>query len=135
MKFYIAAGFEKREIIKGMYQTIRENGHEITSDWTDHLRVYPYAENSRLAEEYSSADIQGASSCDIFVLLSEGARRGASSELGVAINNHLIKGKPEIYVIGKDNTGLMFYFHPSVNRRNNLKEVLEEVKKSDPKGI
>lgn len=128
MKFYIAAKFQLKEKVREIYTRLQEEGHEITADWTLHKSIKPYEDNPDIAQEYAIEDINAAQSCDVFVILSEEAGTGMYVELGAAISSNLKQGKPKIYIIGNHNTRSMFYFHPSVNRRNNLEEVLQEIK-------
>ena len=50
-------------------------------------------------------------------------------ELGAAILSAIKLGKPQIYVIGDYNKKCMFYFHPLVNRRETIEQVLDEIAK------
>ena len=104
-----------------------EKGHEITADWTSHKTIKPYEDNQEIAQEYSIEDIDGVRGSDIFILISDQAGTGMHTELGAAIISNLDKGKPKIYVIGDYTSRSMFYFHPSVNRRKSIKEVLDEL--------
>ena len=57
-------------------------------------------------------------------MLSDEAGTGMYVELGAAIASYLERGKPEIFVIGPHNSRSMFYFHPAVQRVDNLEGVL-----------
>ena len=127
MKFYIVARFRLKEVVRDIHKQLQKRGHEIVADWTTHLEAKPYDENIGLARQYSIEDINGAKSCDVFIILSDEAGTNVYGELGAAIVSHLEHGKPKIYVIGDHTARSMFYFHPSVNRRRTIDEVLEEL--------
>ena len=127
MKFYIAARFTLKEEVRKIYDLLKEKGHEITVDWTLHKPIQPYDQNKELAEEYTSEDIQGVKDCDVFVLIGDEAGTGVHTELGVAILSYLKHRKPLIYVIGENNTKSMFYFHPAVEIKKDIYEVLDDL--------
>ena len=101
---------------------IRDDGHEITEDWTEHKSISPYSEEPELSSKYASADIEGVREADVFVLLGNKDGRGAHAELGAALTTDT-----ETYVIGDLREDCMFYFHPEVKRREGISEVLTEV--------
>ncbi len=127
MKFYIAARFNLMDKIKEVYKLLVEEGHEISLDWTEHKPIKPYDKNINTSKQYSIEDIDGVRNSDVFVLVSDEAGTGMYVELGVAILSNIIYGKPRIFIIGENNTRAMFYFHPSVERRENLEQVLSEL--------
>jgi len=110
-----------------MYKTLQEKGHEIIADWTEHKPIKPYGENPDLARSYSMEDVNAASNCDVFILMSSDAGTGMYVELGAAIANNIKGGKPKIYVIGDNIDRAMFYFHPSVIRKTTFEEVLKDL--------
>ena len=127
MKFYIAARFGLKDEVREVYKTLENKGHEIMADWTEHKPVKPYADNQEVSQEYSVEDIDAAMSCDVFILISSDAGTGMYIELGAAIANNIKTGTPKIYVIGEHTGRSMFYFHPSVMRKNTLAEVFEDL--------
>ena len=129
MKFYIAARWSLKQKVRAIHKSLKRIGHEVVGDWTLHKPIKPYDQNKILSKQYSIEDIQGVRDCDIFLLLSSENGTGMYIELGAAILSHLEHGKPKIYIIGNYNSRSMFYFHPSVNRRKNLDEVLNEIDK------
>ena len=56
-------------------------------------------------------------------------------ELGVAILSNMLQKKPDVYVIGEQNTRSMFYFHPAVNRRATIDDVIAEVERGKLESI
>ena len=59
MKIYLAGKFEQKEKVRELYKIIKEQGHEIHSDWTTHKPISPYEENIDIAKQYSEEDING----------------------------------------------------------------------------
>jgi nucleoside 2-deoxyribosyltransferase len=130
MKIYLAARFDRKDEVRELYNQLIEQGHEITYDWTTHKMIKPYHENQEIAHEYSSNDMEGVKNCDIFILITADGGTGTFIELGAAILSNIKHNKPEIFVIGEHNTKSIFYFHPSVKRKNTVQEVLDEIKKN-----
>jgi hypothetical protein len=50
-------------------------------------------------------------------------------ELGAAIASAIKTGRPRIYIVGKTNTANLFYFHPIVQRKDTILEVMNELEK------
>ncbi len=129
MKIYVAVRFHEREKVKEIYKLLQEKGHELSADWTWHINSKPYSDNPKRSQGYSIEDMDGVKNCDVFILLTnELTGAGTSAELGGAIMSRLLAGKPKVYVVGKHIGNNMFYFHPSVNIRKTVQEVLEELK-------
>lgn len=127
MKFYVVAGFILRDEVKKLNRVIREHGHEIVHDWTEHEKLeHTFNRVSSLAKEYALLDVDGVRDSEVFVLLSGKYGVGHHTELGVAISSYLDHGKPEIYVIGNHWEESMFFFHPAVKRRKTIEEVLAD---------
>jgi len=127
MKFYIASRFKLKDKVGDIYELLRSKGHETVTDWTKHKPVKPYKENSEFAEKYAAEDLRGVIGSDVFIIMSDDAGTGMHTELGAAIAENLRSGKPEIYVVGEHTSRSMFYFHPSVNKKENINQVLEEL--------
>jgi nucleoside 2-deoxyribosyltransferase len=123
MDFYIASKFESMDEVRKMQDEIRERGHSISADWTQHKNIPEYSKEEELAAEYASEDVEGAKDCDIFIILANEDSRGSHLELGAA----LASGSPEVFVIGEKREDCLFYFHDDVERRKKLEEVLKEV--------
>jgi len=127
MKFYVAARFGLKDQVGGIYKTLQDKEHEIIADWTEHKPIKPYDENQNLSRDYSVEDVDAAMNCDVFIFISSDAGTGMYVELGAAIANNIKSGSPKIYVIGEHTARSMFYFHPSVIRKNTLEEVFEDL--------
>jgi len=128
MKFYIAARFGLKNHVIKLFNLLKDQGHEVVGDWTEHELVKPYEKSKELSEKYAVEDIEGVKNCDVFVIISDEAGTGMYVELGAAILSHLKFGKPKIYVIGEYNSRAMFYFHPSIKHKKDFNEVLEDLK-------
>lgn len=125
MKIYVAGRFEDKVKVKKLYRIIKKNGHEISADWTNHK---PYKKYPELAKGYTIEDINGVKKCDVFILITNGKPGvGSAIELGVAMHSYLTLSKPKIYVVGEFKNDNMFYYHPSVQRRKTIEEVLKEL--------
>jgi len=133
MKIYIAARFDKKQEIQNLHKRLQKLGHEITDDWTLHKQAKPYNKNMDISRKYSVEGINAARNCDVFIILSDEAGTGMYVELGAAISSNLEHGKPNIYVVGGYTSRSMFYFHPSINRRKTIDEVLKEIEKPSKK--
>ena len=127
MKFYIASRTAQKEEVRSMYETLKEKGHTLTFDWTSFPLLRPYEEHQNQSRELSVEQIEAIKDADVFLLRTDSAGTDMYIELGVAISSQITYGKPDIYVLGDHNTQSMFYFHPTVKRRKNLDQVLEEI--------
>jgi hypothetical protein len=129
LKVYVAARFYAKDEVLHIYQSLWVKGHTIIADWTKHKNVKPYSEHPGEASLYAEEDLRGAMDCDVFILLtSERAGGGVSAELGAALAaNRLRNGAPKIYVVGQHLDPNAFYFHPAVERRNTIAQVLAEL--------
>jgi hypothetical protein len=131
MKVYVAAPFERKHEVLDLFRLLEKKGHSVSFDWTVHKKIKPFTENHEIAQRYSIEDINGVKDSDAFILLSEREGcRGMHVELGAAILSNVRSGKPAIFVVGGHNSGSLFYFHPSVKRRETIEQVLEEMDKN-----
>jgi len=126
-KVYIASRFDRKLKVAELYERFKKLGYEVAVDWTVHKPIKPYEENIIPAWQYSVEDMKGIIDCDLFILLTDKEGTGIYAELGAAIFSNLEHGKPKIYVIGDYTSNCMFYFHPSVNRRKTIDEVIKEI--------
>lgn len=128
MRVYIASKFKDKDKVKKLNKLFKKKGYELSGDWTDHVQVKPYTKEPKRSKAYANEDINASINCDVFILLtSKEGGTGSSTELGAAIVSYLLVKKPKIYVVGKHMGVNMFYFHPSVNRRKTIDEVLKEL--------
>lgn len=128
MKFYVAAKFEKKEEVLAIYKKIKDMGHSISYDWTQHKNIKPYSENQETAREYSEKELLGIVDSDIFIYLSDEKGTTLHMEFGSALINSVWAGKPKIYVVGKFNDESPWFFHKKVERRETIDDVLKDFK-------
>jgi hypothetical protein len=129
MKFYIAARYNRREEVRLIYAILQERGHQVAFDWTVHKPIQPFDKNQELARQYSIEDIEGIRQSDVFGLLAdEEGGFGSHSELGAAIIRYVEFGKPLVYILGNSKSLSNFYYHPCVRHKNDIFELLDEVK-------
>lgn len=126
-RVYIASRFDRKQEVVELCKRFKKLGYEISVDWTVHEPIKPYEDNIAHARQYSIEDMRGIIGCDLFVLLTDKEGTGIYAELGAAIFSNLEHGKPKIYVVGDYLSNCMFYFHPSVNRRKTIDEVIKEI--------
>ena len=129
MKFYIASRFFNKEQAQTVMVALQKKGHTVTADWTLHKDVRPYAQHSGIARAYSAEDMTGTLNCDVFALLTDGGTdgKGMHVELGAAIASQLLRGRPQVFVVGKNNADSLFYFHSAVKRLDTIAAFFEEI--------
>ncbi|MBS3054245.1 MAG: hypothetical protein J4431_01785 [Candidatus Aenigmarchaeota archaeon] len=128
MKFYIASRFGKAAEVKEMTKKLEEMGHSVTTDWTQHGAIKPYSQNASKAMLYSIEDVQGVLNSDVFILITDEGGKGMYVELGVAIASFIEKKTPRIYIVGAHNENTIFFFHPSVSRKDSIQDVLDDIR-------
>lgn len=126
-KVYIASRYAKKFEVRKIFKKLQEMGFDIARDWTIYEPIRPYHSNSELAREHAVKDIDAVADCDVFVIISDEAGTGMYAELGAAILSNIKFGKPKIFVIGPHNQNLMFYFHDSISRKDDVNQVLSEL--------
>lgn len=127
MEFYVAGRFGRKDEVREVYEKLKKAGHTVTADWTLHKPIQPYSQNQEMSASYADEDMEGVRKSDIFLMLADAEKSsGIYVELGIAMANFLAFGKPKIFVVGESPS--MFSYHPAVNRRNSVEEVLSEVK-------
>ena len=129
MKIYVASSITNKEKVQEVFNILRDEGHEVTTDWT---LTDDVPEDERLARRdyirsIAKRDFEGIYDCDAFILLSEPSEgRSMYVELGLAISMNVARGKPLVFVIGPSNNESVFYFHPSVKRANTLEQIIPQ---------
>lgn len=128
MKFYVAGRFSNKDKVRKINKLLLEKGHQLSGDWTSHEQVKPYDKEPSRSMTYSIEDMNAIVNCDIFILLiNKEAGIGSSTELGAAIALNIKSGKPKIYIAGKNISNNMFNFHPSVEVKETIYEVVESL--------
>lgn len=123
MKFYVAARFSDKNKVKEINKLILDKGYKLSGDWTDHVKTDSYEKQIERSRKYAIEDVDAVINCDVFVLLlNEKGGTGSSTELGIALALN-----KKIYAIGDHIGNNMFNFHPLVNQRNTIEDVLKEL--------
>jgi len=125
---YVASRYSLKETVAKIYKELENIGFRIPRDWTHHPPIKPYDQNAELAKQYSTMDLEAASNCDVFIIITDEAGTGMYVELGAAILSSIIRGKPRIYAVGEHTSRIMFYYHPVVNKRSRIEEVYNELR-------
>jgi hypothetical protein len=86
MRVYVASKFENGSEVRKAQQTLREDGHTITHDWTEENAEGFHGTALELyLRECARKDYDGVLACDAFVLLHYERGAGMFTELGLAI--------------------------------------------------
>jgi nucleoside 2-deoxyribosyltransferase len=104
VKIYVAGRFQSYEKVRACIDMLRDQGYEITYDWT---RTPEFGEDGHpkhgangqeqprgLLQHYAQNDIQGVRSADALVLLADDSLAGAWVEMGIALERSI-----PIYVV------------------------------------
>ena len=128
MKIYIAAKFEKKDLVLALRQQLEVLGHTISYDWTTHKNVKPYVENKDMAKSYATNEIEGIAKSDIFIHFAEDRGHTLHMECGAAMMSQKITGKPKVFVVGEWNASSPWYFTELVERVGTVEDVVEKIK-------
>ena len=122
MKVYIAGKWQDRGMVRIWHKILRNNGHEVTCDWTDH--DYPGGGQEHLLAGYAQADIKGVQDCDLLIALFQQPHhyRGALVEVGAA----LALNKP-VWVLGEAERSCIFMEHPLVTTMKTERDLWERI--------
>lgn len=109
LKIYVAGKWQDRFEVRTIQTILRDAGHEITCDWTDH--EYPTENVNEMLRHYATADIQGVKDADVVicVFIQKHHYRGALVEMGAA----LALDKP-VFVLGHAEDSCIFMQHPNI---------------------
>ncbi len=128
MKIFVTGRFPDVKNIKRVIKILKKHNHEIIFDWTKKGNLKPYDKNFLKSKNFSKKAIEAIGNSDVFIFVAHPEIAGGSSvELGAAINSFINIGKPKIYLIGKFNTKVIFYFHPAVTKLDSIEEVLSKL--------
>ncbi|WP_047984391.1 nucleoside 2-deoxyribosyltransferase [Ornithinibacillus californiensis] len=93
MKFYIASGFENKELVQHVRDRLVEAGHSHTYDWTKNSRAVTEED----LREIGHAELDAVKESDVVVVLLPGGK-GTHTELGIALGTnkeiHLFSREP-----------------------------------------
>jgi NADH dehydrogenase/NADH:ubiquinone oxidoreductase subunit G len=126
-KIYVAASFEQAHSVKKAYEVLRNAGHEIAYDWTDHratANIESDEEREALRRQYAQEDVAGVENATVYILLlGDRASTGAHIELGIALG-----ARKRIFIVTKNPTDQLFYRHPRVEIVPSLQAVIKRLK-------
>lgn len=129
MKIYVSAKFSDKERVKKAYQLLKDQGHTITHEWVLNKQSFPFDLDPTFTAKCAKEDFTGVINCDVFILFSnEESSLGASGELGAAIALHELSGKPTIFVVGPHFNANFCFWHPAVQRINDLQDAIDQIK-------
>jgi len=127
MKFYIAGKFEEIDIIHDIFERIRAQGHEISYDWTTHVKSKPYTEHVARIRQYAENELAAILDSDVFVYLTHERGTTLHMEYGAALTKKKLGGEIKIYAVGIHNDRSPWYFNPLVKRVDTVDQVFADL--------
>lgn len=128
MRIYVAAKFEKKDVVREIYAQLRALGHEITCDWTTHEFIKPYIEHQETARKYAESELAAIAACDVLIFISDEKGTTLPMEFGAASLRCFMTDKPVVYAVGAWNAKSPWFFASHIRRRDTVDEVLLELK-------
>ncbi len=127
MKCYVSTRVSRMDEARSLMAQLRQDGHEITLDWTDLPVKKPFAQFPQETRELSGQGISAVLAADVFILLAHHDGNGVFCELGAALASHEINQKPIIYAVASAIPEATFHYHPAIIWKKSTAEVLEEL--------
>jgi len=127
VKFYIAGKFEEVEQIHTAFERVRAAGHEISYDWTTHVKSKPYTEHVERIRQYGENELQAILDSDVFIYLTHERGTTLHMEYGAALAKKWQGGSIEIYAIGEHNARSPWYFNRHTKRVDSIEEVFADL--------
>jgi hypothetical protein len=121
MKFYVASGFQNKELVKKIGNDLQKNlKWQLTYDWTLNDR----AETKEALAEIGIKEYEAVMAADITIVILPGGK-GCHTELGIALGNKktVILYDPE-GVLEELKKATTFYFLPDIIHWNGVVEEL-----------
>lgn len=113
MKLYLASGLSNRATVAQVARDLRELGHTITYDWTEHGSVQDASDEEKAA--VAMAELGGVLEAEMVVAILPGGR-GTHVEIGAALGAGIpvvvVYRRPEDLTVG--GIECVFYHHPGV---------------------
>lgn len=86
MKIYVASKFERKDEVREVQAFLRDNGHEISSDWTQHdYSDVPKEEQPAFLRKCAMEDLFGVIEADMLILMPDKTAGAHFTELGIAL--------------------------------------------------
>jgi hypothetical protein len=127
MKFYIAGKFEEVDQIHQLFKRVQAAGHEISYDWTTHIKSKPYIEHVDRIRTYAENEMQAILDSDVFIYLTHERGTTLHMEYGAAITKKKLGGDIKIYAVGKHNARSPWYFNPLATRVDTVDQVFADL--------
>lgn len=105
--YYVAGKWEDRLKVRELQEALKQRGHLISLDWTQH----EYPTDASVLAQWAELDINGAVSADAIVILMEENHnyKGAWVELGATLATG-----GNAFIIGHAGDSCIFLHHPQV---------------------
>jgi hypothetical protein len=127
MKFYIAGKFEEVDAIHALFERVRSQGHEITYDWTTHVKSKPYIDHVDRIQSYAENELDAILDSDVFIYLTHERGTTLHMEYGTALTKKKLGGDIKIYAVGEHNARSPWYFNPLATRVGTVDEVFADL--------
>lgn len=86
MKIYVAGKFEEAERVRMVHQRLRDNGFQITHDWTtEDASIYKGEALAEYKHWCATNDLKGVLDADAVLVLNHDKLFGGAAEMGIAI--------------------------------------------------
>ena len=127
MKFYIAGKFEEVDQIHKLFQRVQALGHEISYDWTTHVKSKPYTEHVDRIRTYAENELDAILDSDVFIYLTHERGTTLHMEYGAALTKKKLGGDIKIYAVGEHNARSPWYFSPLATRMDTVDQVFADL--------
>ena len=127
MKFYIAGKFEEVDIIHQLFERVRSQGHDISYDWTTHVKSKPYTEHIERIRNYAENELEAILDSDVFIYLTHERGTTLHMEFGAALAKKKLGGSISIYAVGENNARSPWYFNPLCTRVDTVDEAFADL--------
>lgn len=123
MKYYVAGRVKKGPgEIRAIIDDLRQQGHEVTFDWTEEPSYKPYSQNENEARLAADRMLEGVRQCDVFILLWDDSLYGALIELGAALAYSRSYKRKQVYILGDKQRESIFETLTNVTVVQNFKD-------------
>lgn len=127
MKFYIAGKFENKETVLALYERVRAAGHEVSYDWTTHIKSKPYSEHVERIRQYAENELNAILDSDVFIYLTHERGTTLHMEFGTALAKAKLAGNVKIYAVGEYNERSPWHFNPLVTRVDSVEQAFTDL--------
>lgn len=128
MKVYVAGAMSDASTVRAIQEKVVQAGFDLTLDWTQDMSLAEDAASQPdLSALIAQADLAAAMSADAVVVVasSDEPGRGMFVELGCALTRAELGQLDHVVIVGSIRHESVFYFHPKVERVDNIDEWLD----------